>query len=301
MSIDCVYIAASSYDSRYTRICVASIRFFYPDIPIRLLIGGRIRSALLEELKRDWGVEISVVPPANYGWGFIKLEPLFFNQPERFLILDSDTIFIGAVLDVAIQSEADFVVDDEVQSEEDTRRLYYDWKSVRTIDPSALPPEFVFNSGQWFGTSGVLQRRDFSNWVQWDWPRTLKYPDIFMPGEQGILNYVLNQQARLGKLMVDRLKLMRWPGHDLSDIDLSAVRRGKCSPYPQVIHWAGVKAPRLEMLPRSDLLLYFERLYYDRNGGGEKLRITRARKYEVEYRIRQFTVKVRQRLTSVFS
>ena len=49
--IDCVYIAASGSDARYTRICVASVRYFYPEIPIRLLVGGALQRGLAAELR----------------------------------------------------------------------------------------------------------------------------------------------------------------------------------------------------------------------------------------------------------
>jgi hypothetical protein len=72
--------------------------------------------------------------------------------------------------------------------------------------------------------------------------------------------------------------------------------RGRESPYRQVMHWAGFKAPRLESLPRADLLIHFERLFYENHGGGERLRLSRARRYALEYRVRRMGIKVRQRL-----
>ena len=33
--VDCIYVTAAAHDARYTRICVASIRYFYPEIPIK--------------------------------------------------------------------------------------------------------------------------------------------------------------------------------------------------------------------------------------------------------------------------
>ena len=294
--IDCVYVATGLHDSRFTRICVAGIRFFYPNIPIRLLLGGAMRPRFLDELKCMYNVETAAVSPGNYGWGFIKLEPLFQEQPERFLVLDSDTVLIGPVLEVAEECHSEFIVDEENQSAADTKRLYYDWEKIKKIDPRAMPPDFVFNSGQWFGSSNLLAREDFVTWLDWSMPRSLRYPHAFMPGEQGILNYVLNNKAQSCRGAVARRKILRWPGHDLTDIKLPAIMRGKDSPYRYIIHWAGFKAPRLESLPRADILIHFERLYYENHGGGERLRLARARRYALEYRARHFKVKFRQRL-----
>src|SRR5437867_6504025 len=147
-----VYVAASALDARFTRICVASIRHFHPDVPIRLLAGARLQHGLADELQRYWGVEKSPFAAGDYGWGFVKLEPLFASPGAKFLVLDSDTVLTGPVLNVW-DTHAPFLVDDENQSDVDTKRLYYDWAKIRMVEPTARPPQFVFNSGQWFGTA----------------------------------------------------------------------------------------------------------------------------------------------------
>jgi hypothetical protein len=271
---DCIYVAASARDSRYTRICVASVRHFYPDIRIRLLPGGRLQPGLAIELQRYWAVTPAFVPPAEFGWGFVKLEPLFGAAGETFLVLDSDTVVTGRVLDAWTDGDAPFVVDDERQSEADIKRLYYDWERVRGIDATGCPPQFVFNSGQWFGTAGVFTRDDFSPWVEWTMPRRLRYPDLFMPGDQGILNYVLNQKASLAGLRVERRPIMRWPSHGMEGLNVEAILKRTAPPI--VVHWAGVKRARQRDMTGADLLAYFEREYYRVLPGGSARRILNA-------------------------
>src|ERR1700677_4929937 len=266
-STDCIYIAACARDARLTRICVASIRYFYPDIPIRILAGGILQRGLAEELDRYWGVELVDLPRGDYGWGFVKLEPLFGPSGERFLVLDSDTVLTGQVLDIWDEFPAPFLVDDEQQSEADTKRLYYDWEKVREIDPNARPPRFVVNSGQWFGTAGVLARQDFEPWVEWTMPRRLRHAEHFMPGDQGILNYVLNQKATIDGLRIERQKIMCWPGHSMEGLDAETV--SKRAAAPRVVHWAGVKKARQRDMIGADLLACFERVYYRRLPVGE--------------------------------
>ena len=99
-------------------------------------------------------------------------------------MLDSDTVLTGPVLDAWSDSRALFLVDDKAESEETTKAIYYDWEKVRKIDQEARPPLFVFNTGQWFGTTGVLTRDDFAPWVEWTMPRKLRHPGYFMPGDQ---------------------------------------------------------------------------------------------------------------------
>jgi hypothetical protein len=253
---------------------VASVRRFYPDVPIRLLPGGKLDASLIREARRYWGVGIADIPTGDYGWGFVKLEPLFGPSGERFLVLDSDTVMTGLVLDVWAKSDASFLVDDEKQSETETQRLYYDWQKVREVDWDARSPQFVFNSGQWFGTAGVLTRDDFSSWVEWTSPRRLRHPTLFMPGDQGILNYVLNQKAALNGLRIERQKIMRWPGHGMQMLDAGAVSRGSAPAL--VVHWAGLKKIRHRDMVGTDLLAFFEKEYYRRLPAGVARKLFRG-------------------------
>ncbi len=268
--VDVIYVAACSRDTRFTRICVASIRYFYPNVSIKILAGDNLDNCLTEELQRYWNVGLADLPAGNYGWGFVKLEPLFGRPGERFLVLDSDTALTGDV--VAAWSSAAFLVDDEKKSESDTHQLYYDWRKVAAIDPAARPPQFVFNTGQWFGTAGVLRRDDFRSLVDWTClPRRLRHSELFMPGEQGVLNYILNQKAILGSIAVERREIMRWPARGMEGLHVHTVAERRAPPL--IVHWAGMKAIFLRNMVGGDLLLFFEKFYYSRLPAGALRRV----------------------------
>lgn len=297
-SLDCIYVTACKYDGRFTRICVASIRSFYPYVPIRILAGGQLEAGLINELEQRWEAQLSDHPKRDWGWGFIKLEPLFGRPGERFLVLDSDTAFTGPVLSTWLTCKAPFLVDDEQQSEADTHRLYYNWRKVAAVDPAARPPKFVFNSGQWFGTAGVLKRSDFEPFIDWScMPPRLRFPNLFMPGDQGILNYILNQKAQLDGLQVERRPIMRWPGHGMRDIN--AVTVASRSAPARIVHWAGFKGPRLASLPGSDVLRLFEKAYYAKLPMGQLRRQVAAIRYPSSYWWRALQQRLRSRIGSV--
>jgi hypothetical protein len=262
LKVDCVYVAASELDARFTRTCIASVRYFYPDIPIRLLAGSRLPGGLLRELQNHWSVTLAEIPSGNYGWGWVKLEPLFGTPGEKFLMLDSDTVLVGPVLDECADSDAAFVVDNEPYSADRIRQYYYDWRLVRSQDPEARPPRFVFNSGQWLGTAGIIQRADFAPWVEWSSPRRLKHTGCFFPGDQGVMNYVLNQKALLQNVRVDTRALMHWAGRSLVGFEPQSVASGTAA--PRIIHWAGVKKFARHSMAGADLLSFFEDYYYKR-------------------------------------
>jgi hypothetical protein len=269
--IDCVYIAACARDARLTRICVASIRYFYPEIPIRLLAGDILQRGLAEELHRYWSVELVALPKGDYGWGMVKLEPLFGPAGQTFLVVDVDTAFTGRVLDIRAESDAPFFVDDEQLSDADFKRLYYDWDKLREIDPRAQSARAAFNVGQWFGTAGLVRREEFNRWIEWTLPRRLRYPQYFMGGDQGVINYVILQKEVFEGLRIERRTIMRWPGHSMDGLNAETI--SKRSAPPRIIHWAGMKKTSLRHMVGSDILLYFERFYYSRLPAGALRRL----------------------------
>ena len=265
-SVDCIYLAACARDARLTRICIASIRYFYPDIPIKLLAGGIIQSGLAAEIKKYWNVDLVDLPVGDYGSGFVKLEPLFGPAGHRFMVLDSDTVFVGKVLEHRAQCDALFIVDEEELSDADSKRLYFDWDKVREMDPYVQPARRAFNTGQWFGVAGIITREDFDPWVEWTLPRRLKYPDWFMIGDQGVQNYVMLQKEAREGLRLERRSIMRWPGHSMEGINKASVVNGIAPPV--VVHWAGMKAIFLRNMAGSDLLELFETFYYTKLPAG---------------------------------
>ena len=292
-----IYIASCLRDARRTRICVASIRLFYPDVPIRILAGGPLELGLAHELKTYWDVSIAELPQGNWGWGFIKLEPLFGPPGERFLILDSDTAFSGPVLETWASCQASFLVDDEQQSEADTCRLYYNWREVAVIDQAARPPKFVFNSGQWFGTAGVLARSDFEPFIDWScMPPKLRHPTLFMPGDQGVLNYIINQKVQLSGLIVERCPIMCWPGHGMRSITAPKIN-DQTAPI-RIVHWASFKSPRLAGMPGFDVLSMFEKIYYNRLPGQQWRRRLVTFLYPWRYWVLELMQRLRHRLAA---
>jgi hypothetical protein len=270
LNVDCVYIAACARDARFARICVASIRYFYPDVHVRLLAADVLQRGLAEELHDYWGVELVDLPEGDYGWGFVQLEPLFGKPGERFLVLDVDTVLTGPVLDLW-QDDSHFLVDNEQLSDSDRKRLYYNWEELAKIDPNVQSADTPFNSGQWFGTAGLVSRKEFDPWLEWTMPRKLRYPEYFMGGEQGVMNCVLLKKEALKGLRIERRTIMRWPGHSMEGLDPQSVAQRRAPPL--VVHWAGMKKARVGAMVGGELLLHFEKFYYGRMPAGKLRRI----------------------------
>ena len=60
-----------------------------------------MQRGVADELLKYWNVRAIDLPiKGHHGWGFVKLEALFGPPGERFLVLDSDTVLTGPVLEL---------------------------------------------------------------------------------------------------------------------------------------------------------------------------------------------------------
>jgi len=260
MKIRRIFVSGYRRDLAFTRCCVASIRKWYPEIRNTLNkdeIAGQYHTS---DLEHHYGVDVFDGPAKLYGWGMGKLEALFLPERERILIIDSDIVFVGRVLERLEQSDADFVVCDEWRSREELGRYYFDPNVVTGMQPDFNFPGFVFNTGQMMATSGLLAHGDFAPFVSFDEPRKLLQPETFFCGEQGFLNFVLFHKAQRGELTLECQQFMRWAG-DMQRNEVEISKLDRASPYYFMVHWFGPKTPSFPG-PMKYLLEYFEDVYY---------------------------------------
>jgi len=111
MKIECIYILSYKQDIRLAHCCVASIRQWYPDLPIFLIKDEGRGTYDTGDLERHWQVQVFGTEKKHLGYGMGKLEPLFQARRQRCLILDSDVVFLGRVLEPLERLEEDFIVE----------------------------------------------------------------------------------------------------------------------------------------------------------------------------------------------
>lgn len=275
MKIDRIYIAGYKRDLRYTRCCVASIRRWYPSTPISLLKDEGKGAYDTTELEKYWSVDLFPTACRSFGWGMSKLEPLFLPKGERCLIIDSDTVFVGRVLDGLEGFDEDFVVNGW-GGRENLERYFFDPGRLAAWDPSFRLQDQSFSSGQFVASSGLLKREDFAAVLEFSEPRRHLHPDIFHTGgSQGILSYVVLKKVQAGELSLRAHPFMWVPqlvGQDL----IAPAMLNDDSPHPFIIHWAVSKRPLFRLMPRADLLRHFEAAYYQRIRFGRTRRLGRT-------------------------
>lgn len=273
MKIEIIYIPCFRGDFRLTRICVASIRYWYPKITIVLikdLMNGNFDTS---EIEKHFNVSIYPQKARSYGWGFSKFEVFIEQKRQRFLMLDSDIVLVGPILDILENQNEDWVVFDEPFIKEDLYRWYFDPEKIRKIDPEFNFPNFTFNTGQLVGFTGILRKEDFNSFIEWSEPRVLKYTEFTLTGEQPLLNYILMKKLDKKEITLKRLDFMR-EGLNADTHQVSIDRIKKKEGYPFIIHWhdgkQGMMNPKIKKMPRNDILLYYENIYY-REAGVSKL------------------------------
>ncbi len=93
-----IYVLCHASDLWLAKISVASIRYWYPDVPITLLKDRTKGDFNTAEMERCWNISSMVLAHDRCGLGFAKIELLIRPRRERFLIVDADTVMCGPVL-----------------------------------------------------------------------------------------------------------------------------------------------------------------------------------------------------------
>ena len=77
MKVEKIYINTYKFDFQQAKICIASIRYWYPQIPILLIKDHGMGAFDTNTVEKVWNVNIFDTQKKQFGWGYGKLEPLF--------------------------------------------------------------------------------------------------------------------------------------------------------------------------------------------------------------------------------
>ncbi|WP_404420337.1 hypothetical protein [Nibricoccus sp. IMCC34717] len=275
MSVDRVIVMCWKRDFHFARLCLTSIRYFYPKIPLHLIKDTGAGDFDTRELERRIGVKTEGLA-APYRSPFGKLTPLFDERFGRYLFVDADQLMIGPVLDRLGGCTEDFIVsmDPPLNDSRRVAELYFDSEVVRKMDPSFSPPGWYFNSGQFVATAGKLTRADFEPFLPWRLPLRL-VAKTFPFLDQSVVNYVFPKAAQEGRITLGRCEfseLARTPY--FWNVSIESIRKRNANPI--LVHWAGQPRTFFPLMRRGDLFAFFEREYYRGLKGGPLIRLGRA-------------------------
>ena len=279
----------------FTRICVASIRYFYPDADIYIVKDNLAGEFSTTEMEQALNVKQLDLGTDKYGWSAAKVHLLASNKFEgqRVLSLDCDIVLAGRFLDdLYKQTEgADFVVDPDYKADitsEEFKRHYYDFDTIKKLDPGFEYPGYAFNGGQAIVTTGKVTKEILAPYFDVTTFPYYKRRDILPQADQSLLNYVLPNLERQGKIKIAPVNFMLWSDESKTkDLDLAKLKEGNS--YPYVIHWAGVlRIPHLDAMTRPDILHFFQDFYYSKVPLGGIIKRARAFTAASDYYMRGF-------------
>ncbi len=281
MRIDTVVVACHFWDLPLARACIASIRYWNPEVGIYLLKDETKHRFSTRELEQHFGAQVLPASGKYRGWGMTKLEALF-TPLHRYLLVDADTIFAGPVLDRLSAYDEDFVVTgiwtgpgEHQMPQSMLKDDYIDAEGMQKIDPEYRPPTYGINSGHMVITNGKITAPMLDALLDLPNGKTKPaYASLFRYADQGVFNYLLAKLAQSGEASVRYEHFWLWPQLPKTD-ELTVEGLRAHTGLPVIVHWAGIKHFDRTKLVRYDLVRFFEDLYYKQVPGSGLVRASR--------------------------
>jgi hypothetical protein len=280
-----VVIFCCKSDQYLTRICVASIRYFYEDVNIYLLKDESQGKFSIAEIVNNFNVREIILNNTEFGWGSGRLFFLLhkIDNLGLCLLLDSDTVMIGKVIDSLVNSrsyDASLIINPEYHLNPGTKeydKIFSPISWVETKFSAYTYPGYTFNSGCMFSKPGIVPTELVAEYFNpqkypyWN-VKTKKY---FPCADQSLLNIVIPILAKKKLISLKKKKFMLWSrDKKVEEISIKTIKEGS---MPYIIHWAGegwshsAKNPNpntIHHMSRPDILRFFEQQYYSNIKGG---------------------------------
>ena len=263
-----VVVCCNKKDFFLARICIASIRYYYPDIAIELIKdmgNGYFNTREAEEAFNVKNINLGI---EKMGWSGAKFHYLYaMPKGKKVLMLDADIVFIGRFIERLLPDveQYDYVVSNEHAEDPYAswvKEIYFDTKKIEANFPAYKYPGFFFNAGQMFVTTGSIDTNvlndyfDVENYPYW------KNSSLFPLVDQSVYNYLLPTLAAQNKLKLGSADFMLW-GMSKESLKISLNEVKNKTLESGLIHWAGCfRNPYVSKMLRGDILVFFEKFYY---------------------------------------
>lgn len=262
MKIDVVYVFCCKKDFYLTRVCIASIRYWNKAIPISLIKDNSHGFFDTSEMEKSFHLDIAPILLNNLGF-YSKLYPFFNGNGERAILMDSDIVWVGNLIQHLEKFDEDLVIQgyspDRVQQE--MEKWFFNLANLQSYYPDYSYPGYLFNCGQMILNTTKFGPQDFSNCIEWKENMRPYKENVFIGEDQGILNYVVAAKKKKGEISIRLHNFFLW-GWDPLARQIKAKDVNDFKGLPVMIHWYGSKNGLLSFLPNSELLKFYEKYYY---------------------------------------
>lgn len=256
-----VVVAACDSDLHLAKATLASVRHHMPDVPICLVYDGtralgRAERAYDLTIIRRADVIDRRLRERSFGFGLTKMIAWWEAPFERVLYLESDTVALGDLREIAPAEEVDVLVDvpEVCWGEPIVDKHFFDPVQLELHVPSfdwRLHIPDLMTPGTFFFRRGCLSLDRYVDLIDLH-ART----GMFRAGEQGILNLMLFEAADAGYLCLNQRQFQTlvcdFPRHEIEE------RFRLDVPRPWVLHWAG---PSKKYARRSRIHTFFRRQF----------------------------------------
>ncbi len=262
-----IVIFANRRDFFLTKLCVASIRYYYPEVEIYLvkdILNGNFNSNLIE---KKFNVKSIRLSKKYFGWGAAKLHFLIENKlsQKKILFLDSDIVFLGKVLNKLLNNNSSFILNPEYFSfplESLVKKYYVDPDKIKHIFPQYEFPGYFFNVGQMVLTPSYVEESLIN--LCFDKNKFPYYTriDSFNTAEQSILNVVLPIVFNNHNIKPGLVDFMKWSVsffENNKNNNADFLIDGNCQ---YLLHYAGdVRTRNLAKMKGFKLLSFFKNVH----------------------------------------
>lgn len=251
------------------RGCLASIRYFAPNVPIYVVLDGDFSIGRLEKTyglhvvrKRD--VKLKLLREQSFAYGLTKMVALWEAPFDYVVHVDVDAVFWGNVLENFPKGEWDFVYNEphEVITDFIQRTQYFDPELVfNYIEKFPWQGNPYFNGGIFGCRVGALDFDEYARLLEVYHKRPQAVPLM----DQTILNIMVFRALHAGKIKACQTHLQSAvPVIDRKELESRFQFNLDGSPklwrQPTMIHWAGGKPYKSNSEAFSAPMDYFRKM-----------------------------------------
>lgn len=237
-------------DIPLVRGCLASIRTFAPDAPICLVVDDP--SCPTKALERAYDVHVVRVQDVrnpdlrkwSFGWAITKMVAFWEAPFDLVFHVDADAVLWGDVRrnlppepwDI-VHNEPHEVITDFIQ-----RTQYFDPNRIFDyITPFPWQGNPYFQAGVICVRKGCLDLDEYIRMLELQ----RRFPEVFVNGDQGILNVMVFRALQAGRLKVKQAHLQTvlpmWEKAELAKQFRIEDGKPVVTGGPTILHWAGPK------------------------------------------------------------
>jgi len=263
-----IVVCCNKKDFFFAKICIASIRYYYPTIPIELVKDNGNGGFNTGELQKYFDVNIVDFGIPRLGWSGAKFHYLYkMPAGKKVLIIDADIVFVGPFLErlQPYYLHNDYVVSPEFESNPYAKwvdDIYFKTSQIEATYPEYKYPGYFFNAGQIFLTGGAIPEAVLNQFFDKEQFPFWKHKHLFPAVDQSVYNYILPTLASKASIQLGLCTFMLWSkSQQTKDLCISKVIN---KTYTEgLIHWAGdIRRADLRGMSRKDILFFFENFYY---------------------------------------